>query len=116
MIKGIEHTAIAAADAASLADWYVSALGFTKPVRLVFEPVLRSRSELDVLEGGSPYFARRLRARERLPSFSEHWLYRPLTQVVLWTSAQAQRLQAGRLHVYLAYLLVTLVALLLWAR
>ena len=29
MVKGIEHTAIAAADAAALADWYVSVLGFT---------------------------------------------------------------------------------------
>lgn len=28
MIKGIEHTAIAAANAASLADWYVDVLGF----------------------------------------------------------------------------------------
>lgn len=28
MIKGIEHTAIAAADVASLADWYVAVLGF----------------------------------------------------------------------------------------
>jgi glyoxylase I family protein len=29
VIKGIEHTAIAAADAARLADWYVNVLGFT---------------------------------------------------------------------------------------
>ena len=29
MIKGIEHTAIAAADIASLARWYVDTLGFT---------------------------------------------------------------------------------------
>lgn len=29
MIKGIEHTAIASANAAALADWYVSVLGFT---------------------------------------------------------------------------------------
>ena len=28
MVKGIEHTAIAAADVAGLADWYVSTLGF----------------------------------------------------------------------------------------
>ena len=33
MIKGIEHTAIAAADAAKLADWYVDVLGFTVPYR-----------------------------------------------------------------------------------
>jgi hypothetical protein len=35
---------------------------------------------------------------------------------VLWTSARARQLQAGSLHLYLGYLLVTLVALLLWAR
>ena len=29
MITGIEHTAIAAADAAALADWYSSVLGFS---------------------------------------------------------------------------------------
>jgi catechol 2,3-dioxygenase-like lactoylglutathione lyase family enzyme len=29
MVKGIEHAAIAARDAAALADWYVGVLGFT---------------------------------------------------------------------------------------
>jgi catechol 2,3-dioxygenase-like lactoylglutathione lyase family enzyme len=29
MIKGIDHTAIASANSAALADWYVSVLGFT---------------------------------------------------------------------------------------
>ena len=33
VIKGIEHTAIAAADVAALADWYVSVLGFDVPYR-----------------------------------------------------------------------------------
>ena len=33
MIQGIEHTAIAAADAASLAGWYVDVLGFTEVYR-----------------------------------------------------------------------------------
>ena len=33
MIKGIEHTAIAAADVAALADWYVAVLGFDVPYR-----------------------------------------------------------------------------------
>ena len=28
MVRGIEHTAIAARDVAALADWYVAALGF----------------------------------------------------------------------------------------
>jgi hydrogenase-4 component B len=46
----------------------------------------------------------------------EQWLYRPFAQAVLWTSERMRRLQAGSLHLYLAYLLATLVGLLLWAR
>jgi glyoxylase I family protein len=33
MIQGIEHTAIAAADVAALAGWYVDTLGFTEVYR-----------------------------------------------------------------------------------
>ncbi len=93
-----------------------TALGLTKPLRLVFEPVLRARREVEVLEEGSPYFARRLRYRSALPAVFEQWLYRPFVQAVLWTSERIRGLQAGSLHLYLAYLLATLVALLLWAR
>lgn len=93
-----------------------TALGLTKPLRLIFEPVLRSRREVDVLEEGSPYFARRLRYRSALPAVFEQWLYQPFVQAVLWTSEQMRRLQAGSIHLYLAYLLATLVGLLLWAR
>ena len=93
-----------------------SALGFTKPLRLVFKPLLLPESELEVLEEGSPYFARKLRHRSGVPELIERALYTPVVQAVLWTSARAQQLQAGSLHLYLSYLLVTLVALLLWAR
>jgi len=93
-----------------------TALGLTKPLRLIFEPVLRSTRELDVLEEGSPYFARRLRYRSAVPAVFERWLYQPFVQGVVWTSEQARRLQTGSLHLYLAYLLATLVGLLLWGR
>lgn len=93
-----------------------SALGFTKPLRLVFKPVLMPESELEVLEEGSPYFARKLRHRSGVPERIERAIYAPVVQAVLWTSARARQLQAGSLHLYLSYLLVTLVALLLWAR
>jgi hydrogenase-4 component B len=93
-----------------------TALGLTKPLRLIFEPVLRSERALEVLEEGSPYFARKLRYRSAVPALFEQWLYGPFVQAVLWTSEQARRLQTGSLHLYLAYLLATLVGLLLWAR
>jgi hydrogenase-4 component B len=93
-----------------------SALGFTKPLRLIFEPVLRATREVEVLERGSPYFAKRYKFRAGMQPVFEEWLYQPAVQAVLWTSEQARRLQTGSLHLYLAYLLATLVALLLWAR
>ena len=85
-------------------------------IRLVFKPVLSPESELEVLEEGSPYFARKLRHRSGVPEHIERLLYTPVVQAVLWVSTQARQLQAGSLHLYLGYLLATLVALLLWAR
>ena len=93
-----------------------SSLGFTKPLRLIFEPVLRGEREVEVLEEGSPYFARKYRYRSGLPEIVENTLVAPLVQTVLWTSEQVRRLQTGSLHLYLAYLLATVVGLLLWAR
>ena len=93
-----------------------SALGYTKPLRLVFEPVLLAGSELEVLEEGSPYFARRMRHRTSTPEWIERGLYRPFVDAVLRTSERVRRVQAGSLALYLTYLLATLVALLLWGR
>lgn len=93
-----------------------SALGFTKPLRLIFEPILRVQREVEVLEGGSPYFARRVRFRSGVTPVFEQLVYQPVVQAVLWTSEQVRRVQTGSLHIYLGYLLATLVALLLWAR
>ena len=78
--------------------------------------VLRSEREVEVLEEGSPYFARKYRYRSGLPEFVENTLVAPFVQTVLWTSEQVRRLQTGSLHLYLAYLLATVVGLLLWAR
>ena len=93
-----------------------SALGYTTPIRLVFKPVLMAESELEVLEEGSPYFARKLRHRSGVPQWIERVLYTPVVQGALWLSERARTVQAGSLHVYLGYLLATLVALLLWGR
>jgi formate hydrogenlyase subunit 3/multisubunit Na+/H+ antiporter MnhD subunit len=90
-----------------------SALGLTKPLRLIFSALLRPERDLEVLEEGSPYFGRRYRYRARVPALVERALYQPVVQAVLWTSEQARRLQSGDLHLYLGYLLAALVLLLL---
>jgi len=93
-----------------------SALGFTKPLRLIFRTLLRPERELEILEEGSPYFGHKFRYRSGVPPLVERLVFDPMVQAVFWVSTQARRLQTGSLHVYLAYLLVTLVALLMLAR
>ena len=51
-----------------------------------------------------------------VPELTEKLIYQPLVQAVLWTSEQARQLQSGNLQLHLAYLLATLVLLLLVAR
>uniref|UniRef100_A0A832MMD3 NADH:quinone oxidoreductase/Mrp antiporter transmembrane domain-containing protein n=1 Tax=Eiseniibacteriota bacterium TaxID=2212470 RepID=A0A832MMD3_UNCEI len=92
------------------------ALGLTKPLRRVFEPVLRIERAREPAPGDRPWFQRAYRHRSGVPPLVERALYAPLVQAVLWTSERARRLQAGSLRAYLAYLLAALVALLLFAR
>ncbi|MEO5988679.1 MAG: proton-conducting transporter membrane subunit [Candidatus Eisenbacteria bacterium] len=93
-----------------------SALGFTKPLRLIFQPVLRGERVMEVLEEGSPYFARPARVTASMPAMLERVVVAPLVRAVLWGSEWGRGLQTGSLHQYLGYLLATLVALLLWGR
>lgn len=93
-----------------------SAQAFARPLRLLFEPVLRSGEDSATLQEGDRYAPRRTHVRSGEVRLIERPLLAPLVQSVLFVSEQARRLQSGQLHVYLAYLLVTLVALLIWGR
>ena len=115
MDLSIDHVVIVISDLAEAVENY-SALGFTKPLRLVFKPVLVPGSELEVLEEGAPDFGRRHRHRSGIPERIERALHAPIARAVQWTSERARQLRAGSLHLSLSYVLVTLVALLLWAR
>jgi hydrogenase-4 component B len=83
-----------------------SAAGFTKPLRLVLEAVLRPRRSLDVDASGAVRYARRVDAP------AERLLYRPAIRTGLRGAAHARRLQTGNVRTYAAYLLALVLALL----
>jgi len=88
--------------------------GFTKPLRLVLEVLLRPRRELAVrVEGG---VVQELAYHGHVPHLIELYLYRPSAQLGLAAAAQARRLQSGRLGTYVAYLIGLVVVLLAGAR
>jgi hypothetical protein len=88
--------------------------GFTKPVRLVLESLLRPEREIAVrVEGG---IVQSVSYRGRVPLLIEERVYAPLAAAALHSAGWARRLQSGRLGVYAMYLAGLLVALLACAR
>jgi hydrogenase-4 component B len=88
--------------------------GFTKPLRLVLEAVLRPEREIAVRTGRG--VVQEVSYRGRVPHLFDERLYRPATRAALVAAAGARRLQSGRLGTYVAYLIALVVVLLAGAR
>jgi hydrogenase-4 component B len=94
-----------------------TATAFAKPLRLIFAAVYRPRRAIARETGPSPYVVRRLGYTGEVVDLAETMLY---TRLKRWITATAQGIRAystGRIHGYIAFVLVTLVlALLFFAR
>jgi hydrogenase-4 component B len=88
--------------------------GFTKPLRLVLEVVLRPEREIAVHVSGG--VTQDVSYTGRVPHLIEERVYRPVTRIGLGAAAHARRLQSGRLSTYVAYLIGTVIVVLTVAR
>jgi hydrogenase-4 component B len=88
--------------------------GFTKPLRLVLEAVLRPQREiLARSEGG---VLQEVAYSGEVPHLIDERIYRPVARTSLRAAARARRLQSGSLGAYVAYLIALVVFLLAAAR
>jgi hydrogenase-4 component B len=88
--------------------------GFTKPLRLVLEAVLRPQREIAVrTEGG---VVQEVSYSGRVPQLLEERVFRPAVDVALVGARHARRLQTGRLGTYVAYLIALVLVLLTAAK
>jgi hydrogenase-4 component B len=88
--------------------------GFTKPLRLVLELVLRPQREITVRSEGGVLQA--VSYSGHVPQLIDDHLYAPLERVSLAAAAQARRLQSGSLGTYVVYLAALVLVLLAAAR
>ncbi len=88
--------------------------GFTKPLRLVLEIVLRPRREIDVQARGG--VVTEIAYHGEVPNLIDERVYRPVARRSLALAAHARRLQTGSLAVYAAYLIALVVAVLIAGR
>lgn len=91
-----------------------TSLGITMPLRIIFKRILAFRSTVDKEYGENPYVLRSLQYRSRTREMVEAIFYRPTMKLLLWCADRIRILQTGSIHNYLAYILVTLVAVLIW--
>jgi hydrogenase-4 component B len=88
--------------------------GFTKPLRLVLETVLRPQREIAVrTEHG---VVQEVSYSGRIPQLLEERVFVPTIQVALKSARYARRLQTGRLGTYVAYLIALVLVLLTAAK
>lgn len=84
-----------------------SSAGFTKPLRLVLEALLRPERTVSLTETNG--VLQRLTYRGAVPHLFDTLLYRPAVRSALAAATIARRLQSGSLQAYVAYLLALVI-------
>jgi len=91
-----------------------TATAFSKPLRMIFSVLYQPRREIQAVFDVSPYFPKAIRFESEIEPTFEKRLYEPLKDLLLRFATRMRAIQAGSIHVYLAYIFVTLVLLLLF--
>jgi hydrogenase-4 component B len=93
-----------------------TATGFSKPIRMIFSSIYRATHEVEISEETSLYFRPSITYELKTESVFLTRLYEPVYRAILNSARFIRRMQTGHLQSYLAYLFITLVLLLLFAR
>lgn len=88
--------------------------GFTKPIRLVLESLLRPSREIDVVEERG--LVQRVAYSADVPPLVDRAMIEPTIRAGLRGAAAARRLQTGNVRTYAAYLLALVIGLLALVR
>jgi hydrogenase-4 component B len=93
-----------------------TATGFVQPIKRVFSTLYQPtvKLEMEFLEE-SRYFAKRRRFEFHIEPVFQKYLYDPVVASFTAVAEHLRVIQAGSLHLYLAYIFVTLILLLLVA-
>lgn len=93
-----------------------TATGFVQPIKRVFSTIYQPTVKLETeFLQESKYFSARRRFSFRIEPVFETYLYQPVLSATAKMADRLRIIQAGSLHLYLAYMFITLVLLLLAA-
>lgn len=98
-----------------LPEMTYTATGFSNPVRVIFDAVLRPLTVEDTKETVAEHFRTAIRRTRHDVHVIDRYVSAPATIAVLWIARTASRMHHGRINAYVAYVLLTLVAFLIIA-
>ena len=91
----------------------ISPESFSQPVAFLFRPILLYRINSDITGADRRHFPDKIRSESSMQSLLENSVYKPIVNLVIYAGRHLARLQAGSVHMYLLYVLSSLVGLLL---
>ena len=92
-----------------------TATAFSKPLRMVFAALYKPRRDIQAVFDISPYFPKAIHFESEIEPTFEKRLYQPVQRLIYRASNSMRAIQAGSIHLYLAYIFLTLIVLLLSA-
>lgn len=91
-----------------------TATAFTKPLKMIFRRIYLPRREINVAYNIKPFFVRSIAYSGEITPFFEKYIYDPFMRLIHTVALKARLLQSGSLHLYLGYILITLIVLLIF--
>lgn len=91
----------------------ISPESFSQPVAYLFRPILLYRMSSDITGADRRHFPDKIRSETSMKSLLETSVYKPIVNLFVNAGKHLARLQAGSVHMYLLYVLSSLVGLLL---
>ncbi len=91
-----------------------TATGFSKPIRMIFAALYRPRREIHSEFEVSAYYPTAVHFESHVDPAIEKHVYRPFRDWLYRMARGVRQVQAGSIHAYLAYIFITLIALLLF--
>ena len=93
-----------------------TATGFSNPVRVTFNAIFHPTAVEDSREMVAVHFRMAIRRRIEEAHVLDRLLYQPVHGASRWLAASVARMHHGRLNAYVAYVLLTLIAVLVLGR
>jgi hydrogenase-4 component B len=82
---------------------------------MVFAALYKPRRDIQAVFDISPYFPKAIHFESEIEPTFEKRLYQPVQRLIYRASNSMRAIQAGSIHLYLAYIFLTLIVLLLSA-